>query len=70
MPNFCSFSVHGTGGIQAVPDPENRVGDQENANPDRLVFSGFQVPVSQGIIVQEQGKFGEIPAAFPFKNNF
>jgi len=35
------------------PDPENRMGDQDTRSPGRPVSSGLQVPVSRGI-VQEQ----------------
>jgi len=38
------FSVQGTGGSPTGPDPENRVGDQDNGSPGRPVSSGLQVP--------------------------
>jgi hypothetical protein len=38
------FSVQGAGGSPAVPDPENRVGDQDIGSPGRPVSSGLQVP--------------------------
>ena len=37
------LSVQGTGGSPTEPDPENRMGDQENGNPVRPVSSGLQV---------------------------
>jgi len=37
------FSVQRTGGSPTGPDPENRVGDQDNGSPDRPVSSGLQV---------------------------
>jgi len=37
------FSVQGTGGSPMEPDPENRVGDQDNGSPGRPVSSGLQV---------------------------
>jgi hypothetical protein len=44
-PTFISiiFSVQGTGGIRTVPDPENRVGDQDIGSSGMLVSSGLQV---------------------------
>ena len=42
------FSVQGTGGSPARPDPENRVSDQETGSPGRSVSSGLQVPGEQG----------------------
>ena len=41
------FSVQGTGGSPTVPDPENRVGDQDIGSPGRPVSSGLQVPGEQ-----------------------
>jgi hypothetical protein len=38
------FSVQGTSGSLRGPDPEKRVGDQDNGNPGRPVSSGLQVP--------------------------
>jgi hypothetical protein len=38
------FSVQGTGGSPMGPDPENRVGDQDNESPGKPVSSGLQVP--------------------------
>jgi hypothetical protein len=37
------FSVQGTGGSPTGPDPENRVGDQDNGSPGSPVSSGLQV---------------------------
>jgi hypothetical protein len=37
------FSVHGTGDSPMGPDPESRVGDQDNGSPGRPVSSGLQV---------------------------
>ena len=51
------FSVQGTGGSPTGPDPENRVGDQDNGSPGRPVSSGLQVP-------------GDLPAAFFLQNVF
>ena len=45
---FNCFSVQGAGGSPTVPDPENRVGDQDIGNPDRAVSSGLQVPGEPG----------------------
>ena len=45
---FNSFLVQGTGRSQPVPDPENRVGDQDIGNPGRPVSSGLKVPSEQG----------------------
>jgi hypothetical protein len=38
------FSIQGTVGSTAGPDPENRVGDQDIGSPGRPVSSGLQVP--------------------------
>ena len=54
MATFQFLSVQGIGGIPTMPDPENRVGDQDTGSPGRPVSSGLQVPVSRGIVVQEQ----------------
>jgi hypothetical protein len=37
-------SVQGICGSPTVPDPENRVGDQNIGSPGRPVSSGLQVP--------------------------
>ena len=42
------FSIQGTGGSPTGPDPENRVGDEDNGSPSRPVSSGMQVPVEPG----------------------
>ena len=42
------FTVQGTGGSPAGPDPENRVGDQDTGSPGRPVSSGLQVPGEPG----------------------
>jgi len=42
------FSVQGTGGSPTGPDPENRVGDEDNGSPGRPVSSGLQVPGEPG----------------------
>jgi len=36
------FSVQGTGGSPTGPDPETRMGDQDNGIPGRPVSSGLQ----------------------------
>jgi hypothetical protein len=49
MANFqLFFSVQGPGGSHTGPDPETRVGDQENGSPGRPVSSGLQVAGEQG----------------------
>ena len=50
------------------PDPENRVGDQDTGSPGMPVSSGLQVPLSRGIVVQEQDTFGYTPSAFSLQN--
>jgi len=42
------FSVQGAGGSPTGPDPENRVGDQDNGRLGRPVSSGLQVPGEPG----------------------
>jgi len=42
------FSVHETGSSPTGPDSENRVGDQDNGSPGRLVSSRLQVPSEPG----------------------
>ena len=61
------FSVQGTGGSPTGPDPENMVGVQDAGSPGRPVSFGLQVPVSRGIVGQEQNHLGDPPAAFSFK---
>jgi len=50
------------------PDPENRVGDQDNGSPSRPVSSGLQVPVEPGHVVKEQDPVGDLPVAFFLQN--
>ena len=45
---FNCFSVHGIGGSQTEPDPENRMGVQETGSPVRPVSSGLKVPGETG----------------------
>ena len=40
---FNCFTVQGIGGSPMGPDPENRVGDQDNGSPGRPVSFGLQV---------------------------
>ena len=52
------FLIQGTGGNQTGSDPENTVCDQDISivlitHPGRPVSSGFQMPVSWSIVVQE-----------------
>jgi hypothetical protein len=58
------FSGQGTGGSPTGPDPESRVGDQENESPGRPVSCGMQVSGEAGIVVKEQDPLGERFAAF------
>ena len=62
------FSVQGTGGSPTGPDPENRVGDQDNGSPGRPVSSGLLAPGKPGIVVQEHDHLGDLPAAFFLQN--
>ena len=48
------FSDQRTGGSPTCPEPENRVCDQDNGSQGSSVSSELQVPVSGGIVVQEQ----------------
>jgi len=49
MANFqLFFLVKGSGGSLTGPDPENRVGDQDNGSPGGPVSSGLQVPGEPG----------------------
>jgi len=69
MANFqVFFSVQGTCGSPTGPDPENKVVDQVAGSPGRPVCSGWQMPGSQGIFVQDQEYLAEIPAAFFLQN--
>ena len=45
------FSVQGTVGSPAGPDPDNRVGDQDVGSPGRPVSFGLQVPGEQGFFL-------------------
>ena len=65
---FNCCSVQGTDGCPTGPHPENRVGDQDIENPDRPVSSGLQVPMSRGIVVQEQDLLGELTTALFLQN--
>jgi len=58
-----AFSVQGTDGSMTGSDQENRVVDQDIGSPGRPVSSGLQVPVSQGIVVQEQDPLADLTAA-------
>jgi len=49
-------------------DPENRVDDEGNGSPNRLVSSRLQVLGEPGISVQEQDPLGELPEAFFLQN--
>ena len=42
------FSVQRTGVSPTVPDPENRVGDQDIGSPGRPVSSGLNMPDELG----------------------
>ena len=64
---FNCFSVQGTGGSPMVPDPENRVGDQDLEAQVGQLLLGCKCPVSRGIGVQNQDPLGDLLAAFPFK---
>jgi len=45
MANFqLFFSVQITAGSPTGPDPENRMGDQDNGSPGRQVSSGLELP--------------------------
>ena len=62
------FSVQGTCGSPTGPDLENMVGDQDTGSPGKPVSSALQVPVSRGIVVQEQDPLGDLPVAFFLQN--
>ena len=66
--HFNYFFSPRTDGSPTGPDPENRVCDQDTGSPGRPVGSGLQVPVSRGILVQEQETVGEFPATFFLQN--
>jgi len=44
------------------------VGDQDTGSPGKPVSSALQVPVSRGIVVQEQDPLGDLPVAFFLQN--
>ena len=52
------------------PDPENRVGDQNNGSPGRPVSSGLQAPGKPGHCRQEQDPVGDLPKAFFLQKSF
>jgi len=60
------FSVQGTGGSPARPDPENRVGQLGQ------FLLGCKWLVSRGTVVQEKDPLGDLPAprCFSFKMSF
>ena len=69
MANFpIVFSVEGTGGSPSVPDPENRVGDQDIGSPGSPVSSGLQVKGEPGHCRAGIRTLAEIPAAFFLQN--
>jgi len=51
-----------------VPDPKNRVGDQDTRSPDRPVSSGLQVPGGPGHCRARTRPLGDLPAAFFLQN--
>ena len=61
------FSVQGTGDSPTGPDPENRVGDEDNEDQVGQFLLGCKCPVSRGI-VQEQEPLGDLSAAFFLQN--
>ena len=65
---FFFFSVQRTDGIPTRPDPENRVGDQDNGSPGRPVSSGLQVPGETGECRATTRPSCKLPAAFSFKS--
>ena len=63
------FSVQRRGGSPTGPDPENRVGNQDNGNLGRQVSSGLQVPGEQEHCRARKRDPGEqLPAAFFLQN--
>ena len=62
------FSVQGTGGSPTAPDPENRVGDQENGSPGRPVSSGLQVSGEPAHYRARTRSPGDLPAVFFLQN--
>jgi hypothetical protein len=49
-------------------DPENRMGVHDIGSPDRPVLLGFQCPVSQDIVMQEQDPYDDLPVTFLLQN--
>ena len=70
--NFkCFFFVQGTGVGPTGPDPENRVGDQDNGSPGRPVSSGLQVPGEPGHCrARTRLPLVNFPRLFSFKMSF
>jgi len=62
------FSVQGTGGSPIGPDPENRVGDQDNGSSGRPVSSRLQVPGELGHC--RARTMVTFPQRFSFKMSF
>jgi len=62
------FSVEGTGGNLMGPDPENRVGDQNNGSPGRPVSSELQVPSELGHCRARNRPTGDLPTVFSLQN--
>ena len=50
------------------PDPENRVGDQDNGSPGTPVSSGLQMPGEPGHYCARTKPLGDLPAAFFLQN--
>jgi hypothetical protein len=65
---FNSFSVQGTGGRPTVPDPENRVRDEDNGSPGRPVSSGLLVPGESGLCRARTRPLGDLTAALFLQN--
>jgi len=69
MANFQFFSVQGTGGSLAGPDPEYRVGAQDTGSLGRQVSSGLQVPGETGHYrARTRPPLDDIPAVFFLQN--
>ena len=65
------FSVQGTCDSPTGPDPENRVGDQDNGSPGRPVCSGLQVPGKPGYCrARTRPPLVNFPRRFSFKMPF
>ena len=54
--------------VVQLPDPENRVGDQDIGSPGRPVSSGLQVPGEPGHCRARTRHLGDSPAAFFLQN--